>query len=199
MKKSTVIGLVILALVVVLFAFVFVIFIFNIFSKDSPEEVVEEMFEAFLDGDYEEMDTYVNYKDNDDEFEEEFEDFINEIVDYVSEEVFDYEEIEEVSNNDRTAKVSVKITAVDAGDFMEKFEEEVLEEFMENPDFYNYSEKEQEEYTLEKMVEMITDGNIDTVTKKITLTLKKDKENNWKVQDNDAYGEIFLANHQKFD
>jgi hypothetical protein len=163
------------------------------FSKDSPEKVVEKMFEAFLDQDYEEADSYIDYKDDDEEFGEEFEEIFEEISDYIAEEILEYEDVEEISNNEKKAKVSVEVTAIDYVEVMEKF----IKEIESNSDVYYFSEEEFDEYAIETLSEIIMDGDIDTVTNKVTLTLKKNKDGEWKIKDDDELAEIFFGNYNK--
>ena len=116
-----------------------------------------------------------------------------ELGEYIAEEVMEYEDIEEVSNNGKTAKVSVKITAIN---FLEVFET-FLEIRDSNPDVYNYSDEEFNDYYQREMANIILNGDIGTVTNKVTLTLKKNKEDEWKIKDNDEFAEVLLGNYKK--
>lgn len=167
------------------------------FSNDSPEKVVEKMLEAYSKLEVEEGDSFIDWKEDEgfEEFDEEFEEYEEEfveMVEYLFEEILEYEDIEEVSNNDKRAKVTVKVTAID---YLKTFET-LLEDMESNSEVYYYSEEEFMEYYIEELIAGIMDG--DTVTNKVTLTLKKDKEGEWKIQDNDELMEIMFGNYKKY-
>ena len=169
-----------LIVLVVLAAFLF--FGIKYFTKDSPEKVVEKMLEAFLEKDYEEFGSYIDYKGDESEVLEE-----EELLDYIAEEILEYKDIEEVSNNGKKAKVTVKVTALDWVEVMEK----LVEEAESNSDLFYYSEEKLDKYFKEIILELILNGDVNTVTNKITISLNKNKDGEWKVKDDELTEIIF--------
>ena len=162
------------------------------FTKDSPEKVVEEMLEAFLEMDYDKFDSYIDYKGDGSEESEGFEEIV-ELLDYIAEEVLEYKDIEEVLNNGKRAKVTVKVTALDWVEVMEK----LIDEVESNTDLLYYSEEKLDKYFEEFILELILDGDVDTVTNKITITLNKNSDGEWKVKDDDELTEVIFGNYEK--
>lgn len=163
-------------------------------GQPQPKDTVKDFLTSFQKGDIEKAGTYVS---------EDFEsNVLNDSKEEASEKLikafirdYKFEDVKEISNKGDTAKVKAKITSIDVADAYTSAVSEVMplafaSAFNEVEDSDKAMEKLMEKTVIKKLT--AKDAPYDTRT--ITLTLKKNKEDEYKIVANDNLKDAVLAN-----
>lgn len=170
----------------------------------NPNDTVQEFLTAIKDGDYEKASTFVYESDESYDFshlnkEEEGIDgkaVFNAIV-----KNYKFEKPEQVSKEEDTAKVKVKITSVDMAVATTKTIGEVMPMAFASAFSENQEQSDQaiEQMMATNLVKNLSDKDATMATREVTLNLKKDKDGNYKIVSDENLQEALFANSKSID
>lgn len=170
----------------------------------NPKNTVQEFLTAIQKGDFEKASTYVENKDNGYEFGK-----LNETTDGMDGKAifnaivknYKFENPVEVSKNNDTAKVKVKVISVDMSVAVTKTIGEVMPMAFASAFSQDQaqSDKAMQQMTVSTLVKNLSDKDATMATREVTLNLKKDKDGNYKIVSDENLQEALLANAKAVD
>lgn len=160
----------------------------------KPKDTVKDFFTAFKDSDLKKANTYVKgdihlpgESGNGDKVE-------NEKGLKAIAKRFSFKEPKTVSSAKDKAVVSAKVTSVDVSDATKKVIEELKPQLNSLQDL---DEVEFDEKANELLIQKLADKNIDLVTRTVKLNLKKNKDGEYQIINDDQLMDVFFANKDK--
>ncbi|MBE7118608.1 hypothetical protein [Bacillus cereus] len=162
----------------------------------NPKDTAEEFLTAIQKGDLEKARTFVESDKEFSKLNEKTDDADGKAMLSAITKSFKFEKLEEVSKKDDKAEVKVKVTSVDLSIAVTKAMGEVMPMAFASA----FSEdKEQSEKTIEKtmtstIIKNLADKEAAMATREVTLNLKKDKDDEYKIVADDNLQELLFAN-----
>ena len=170
----------------------------------KPTDTVHSFLTAFQKGDYKTASSYIeNTKDNalsNFDTSTDSKDFSTTDIMKALATNYKFEKPEEVSKNDKTAKVKVKITSVD----MQVVVTKTIGEVMPMAFASAFSDDSKSQQTIDALMESTFIKNMKSkdatmATREVTLNLKKDKNGDFKIVSDDHLLEAIAANYKSVD
>lgn len=162
----------------------------------KPEDAVNDFFTSFKEGDVKTAGSYVDDNLKDFDMEEKM---AKKALAAIGKR-YSFEEPKEISNDGKKAVVSVKVKSVDLNEVATNTMKDVL------PLAYAYAfsdsdkaDEKMETLTEDTMIKYMKDKDTSLVTRTIKLNLKKDKDGEFKIIDDENLEDALLANRDKVD